>query len=210
MVLWGITKDASSWPFNSILSKGDYVVTLLETNNKHANVSLLSLVANNMEQQLEKFSSRELSLFLGGGSGIWRVVSLVLSLRGTCSTCWRCWFVFVSFSHRLDSLCVQWVAASQRESPLRRRSWPETWTLSSPVRSAITRSHVMSKCTGNTPNARLALSLIHWFIRWSMPNVFITIFSTGREPEILESYHAQSAWRSSRPLLPVSLLLHEF
>ena len=40
-------------PFNSYFHREEiYVETLLEINNKHANVSLLTLVANNIEQQL--------------------------------------------------------------------------------------------------------------------------------------------------------------
>lgn len=45
-----------------------------ETNNKHANVSLLTLVANNKEQKLEVFSSRSLSLFLGYFSNVARAI----------------------------------------------------------------------------------------------------------------------------------------
>ena len=114
-----------------------YVV--LEINNKHANVSLLTLVANNMErQQLPTgvvFQSRVVFYLCWFSS---KHMFSLLKLP-----------VFVYFSHRLDLVCLKWVDASLKESPLLRRSWQEIWTLSSPVRSATTRSHVMSKCTYN-------------------------------------------------------------
>lgn len=55
---------------------------------------------------------------------------------------WASLFLFLSHAQILE-----WVAENQKESLLLKRKWLAIWRRSLPVRSATTRSHVMSKCT---------------------------------------------------------------